>query len=83
MYKVRIGPIHGRFCANLGSELCTVNLWIVHVLTHTTLNVFMCMLIEQWPIVTHSMLDGKRLPFHKEGQEQGDKKETGKGNEVL
>ena len=59
--NLRIRTICGLFCANLGSELCAANLWIVHVLTHTTLDVVMCTLIEQWPIMRASILGEK--PF--------------------
>ena len=49
MHKVLIRTICRLSCANLGPELCIANLWILHVLAHTILDVVMRMLIERWP----------------------------------
>ena len=49
--KVWVVTIRGLSCTNLGSKLCTADLWLVWVLTHAILDGFMQWMKLQWESV--------------------------------
>ena len=70
MHKLQIGTIWGLSCSNLGSELCTDNQQIGHILAHALFPVCHVYVIWTMAHCCYRAMDENPFPSGKEGREQ-------------